>query len=154
MIFTLTTLLTPFCLNISETKRIITFKNGTTCAYEPIFWYFIKNSKMSLTTLLHSAVEILKVTYLSSLWWRGQRSNFTQCRRNVRLCSGISIGLVCFFFRMLDQIVTKLGQNDQLVSGYKCYQQFDLKGHIGATGVEKVIFKVIYHRSIKGHLVS
>ena len=41
---------------------------------------------------------------------------------------------------MLHAILTKLGQNDQWVSGYKSYQQFDLKGHVGVTGVKKVIF--------------
>ena len=41
---------------------------------------------------------------------------------------------------MLYRILTKLGQNDQWVSGYKSYQQFDLKGHVGVTGVKKVIF--------------
>ena len=82
---------------------------------------------------------------------------------------------------MLDRILTKLGQNDQWVSGYKSYQQLDLKGHVGVTGVKKVIFtknvsthlhyvagsrdscilisfvlstKVINHRSIRGHLGS
>ena len=39
---------------------------------------------------------------------------------------------------MLNAISTKLGQNDQWVSGYKRYQQFDLKGHVGVTGVKKV----------------
>ena len=39
---------------------------------------------------------------------------------------------------MLDRISTKLGQNDQWVSNYKSYQQFDLKGHVGVTGVKKV----------------
>ena len=80
---------------------------------------------------------------------------------------------------MLDRILTKVGQNDQWVIGYKSYQQFDLKGHVGVTGVKKVIFtknvsshlyyvagshnscilisivfsiKVINHRSIRGHL--
>ena len=47
---------------------------------------------------------------------------------------------ICFFFHMLHAILTKLGQNDQWVSGYKSYQQFDLKGHVGVTGVKKVIF--------------
>ena len=41
---------------------------------------------------------------------------------------------------MLYQILTKLGQNDQWVTNYKSYQQFDLKGHVGVTGVKKVIF--------------
>ena len=31
-----------------------------------------------------------------------------------------------------------LGQNDQWVNGYKHYQQFDLKGHVGVTGVKTV----------------
>ena len=39
---------------------------------------------------------------------------------------------------MLNQISTKLGQNDQWDSGYKSYQQFDLKVHVGVTGVKKV----------------
>ena len=41
---------------------------------------------------------------------------------------------------MLYWISTKLGQNDQLVSGYKSYALFDLKGHVGVTGVKNVIF--------------
>ena len=45
---------------------------------------------------------------------------------------------ICFFSRMLNWISTKLSQNDQWVSGYKSYQQFDLKGHVGVTGVKKV----------------
>ena len=40
---------------------------------------------------------------------------------------------------MLDRILTKLGQNDQWVGGYKSYQQFDLKGHVGVTGVKNVL---------------
>ena len=39
---------------------------------------------------------------------------------------------------MLNAISTKLSQNDQWVSGYKSYQQFDLKGYVGVTGVKKV----------------
>ena len=46
---------------------------------------------------------------------------------------------ICFFFHMLDRILTKLGQNDQWVGGYKSYQQFDLKGHVGVTGVKNVL---------------
>ena len=41
---------------------------------------------------------------------------------------------------MLYRILTKLGQNDQWLTNYKSYQQFDLKGHVGVTGVKKVIF--------------
>ena len=47
---------------------------------------------------------------------------------------------ICFFFHMLDRISTKLGQNDQWVSGYKSYALFDLKGHVRVTGVKKVVF--------------
>ena len=47
---------------------------------------------------------------------------------------------ICFFFHMLERISTKLGQNDQWVSGYKSYALFDLKGHVRVTGVKKVIF--------------
>ena len=47
---------------------------------------------------------------------------------------------ICFFFHMLERILTKLGQNDQWVSGYKSYALFDLKGHVRVTGVKKVIF--------------
>ena len=47
---------------------------------------------------------------------------------------------ICFFFHMLDWISTKLGQNDQWVSGYKSYALFDLKGHVRVTGGKKVIF--------------
>ena len=39
---------------------------------------------------------------------------------------------------MLHWIFMKLGQKHQLVSSYKSYQQFDLKGHVEVTGVKKV----------------
>ena len=35
-------------------------------------------------------------------------------------------------------MVMKLDQNDKWVSGYKSYQRFDLKGHVGVKGVKKV----------------
>ena len=57
---------------------------------------------------------------------------------------------ICFFFHMLYWISTKLGQNDQWVSGYKNYQQFDLKGHLGVTGVKKVN----HVKNIKTALIS
>ena len=41
---------------------------------------------------------------------------------------------------MLYWILKKLGQKHQWMSGYKIYQQFDLKGHVEVTGVKKVIF--------------
>ena len=46
---------------------------------------------------------------------------------------------ICFFFYKLHRISTKLGQNYQWVNGYKSYQQFDDKGHIGVTGVKNVL---------------
>ena len=45
---------------------------------------------------------------------------------------------ICFFFYKLHRISTKLGQNYQWVKGYKSYQQFDLKGQVGVTGVKNV----------------
>ena len=45
---------------------------------------------------------------------------------------------ICFFFYKLHRISTKLGQNHQWVNGYKSYQQFDLKGQVGVTGVKNV----------------
>ena len=45
---------------------------------------------------------------------------------------------ICFFFYKLHRISTKLGQNHQWVKGYKSYQQFDLKGQVGVTGVKNV----------------
>ena len=91
--------------------------------------------------------KILTVTSLSNLWLKDQRSNFTKCKLNMRLCSDLFTDLVsfffltiCFFFHMLDRISTKLGQNDQWVSGYKSYALFDLKGHVRVTGVKKIIF--------------
>ena len=45
---------------------------------------------------------------------------------------------ICFFFHMLHAILTKLGQNDQWVSGYKSYQtvwpQRSCRGHRGQKG--------------------
>ena len=46
---------------------------------------------------------------------------------------------ICFFFYKLHRISTKLGQNYQWVNGYKSYQQFDDKGHVGVTGVKNVL---------------
>ena len=45
---------------------------------------------------------------------------------------------ICFFFYKLHRISTKLGQNHHGVRGYKSYQQFDLKGQVGVTGVKNV----------------
>ena len=51
---------------------------------------------------------------------------------------------ICFFFHMLDRISTKLGQNDQWVSGYKSYALFDLKGHVRVTGVKRSFLRKMY----------
>ena len=45
----------------------------------------------------------------------------------------------CYSSYMVHRILTKLGQNNQQASGYKSYQQFDPTGHVGVTGVKKVI---------------
>ena len=47
----------------------------------------------------------------------------------------------CYSSYMVHRILTKLGQNNQQASGYKSYQQFDLKGHVGVTEVKKAILK-------------
>ena len=52
-----------------------------------------------------------------------------------------------------------LGQNDNWVSGYKGYQQFDLKGRVGVTGVKKVnhvkkIWKQLIYKNLLCHLVD
>ena len=46
---------------------------------------------------------------------------------------------ICFFFYKLPRILTKLGQNLQLVSSYKSYQQFDPKRYVGITGVKSIL---------------
>ena len=46
---------------------------------------------------------------------------------------------ICFFFYKLPRILTKLGQNLQLVSSYKSYQQFDPKHYVGVTGVKSIL---------------
>ena len=51
---------------------------------------------------------------------------------------------ICFFFYKLHRISTKLGQNYQWVNGYKSYQQFDDKGHVGVTGVKNVFKNCFY----------
>ena len=45
---------------------------------------------------------------------------------------------ICFFFYRLHRISTRLGQNHQWVKGYKSYQQFNVKGQVGVTGVKNV----------------
>ena len=46
---------------------------------------------------------------------------------------------ICFFSYKLPRILTKLGQNLQLVSSYKSYQQFDPKRYVGVTGVKSIL---------------
>ena len=46
---------------------------------------------------------------------------------------------ICFFFYKRHRISTKLGQNLQLVSGYKSYQQFDPNRYVGVTGVKSIL---------------
>ena len=68
--------------------------------------------------------------------------NFTRALRKGAVSSGTFVLApfltICFFFYKLHRISTKLGQNHQWVKGYKSYQQFDLKGQVGVTGVTNV----------------
>ena len=84
---------------------------------------------------------------------RGQKCEFLQLKRlnkktnrfNFFLSSSSSFFLtICFFFHMLDRILTKLGQNDQWVSGYKSYALFDLKGHVRVTGVKRSFLRKMH----------
>ena len=93
------------------------------------FMYFIH---------LHHICGINRETGVS----QGSRSQSRQDTPSVTaaMSSSSFFLTICFFFHMLDRISTKLGQNDQWVSGYKSYALFDLKGHVRVTGVKKVIF--------------
>ena len=68
---------------------------------------------------------------LSTVWpqrsWTGHRGQKGQFKGK------------CYSSYMVHRILTKLGQNNQQASGYKSYQQFDPKGHVGVTGFKKVI---------------
>ena len=69
--------------------------------------------------------------------------NFTCALRKGAVSSGIfaltRFLTICFFFYQLPRILTKLGQNLQLVSSYKSYQQFDPKRYVGVTGVKSIL---------------
>ena len=57
-------------LNILENKSAKYLENSAKCAYKPIFSYSIKNSilqKMSLTTFLHSADDLLSFLCLYTI---------------------------------------------------------------------------------------
>ena len=60
---------------------------------------------------------------------------------------------ICFFFYKLHRISTKLGQNVQLVSGYKSYQQFGPKRYIGATGVKNVNKFCLYGKCYSSNMI-
>ena len=60
---------------------------------------------------------------------------------------------ICFFFYKLYRISTKLGQNHQWVKGYKSYQQFDLKGQIGVTGVKYVKKSFFYGKCYSSYML-
>ena len=49
--------------------------------------------------------KILAVTSLSKLWLNGQRSNFTKCKLNMRLCSDLFTDLVAFLVVFTCQVV-------------------------------------------------
>ena len=116
---------------------------------------FKKYCYRPVSSILHTMIIIAKTmhqikTCTLSIPW-GQRSilghfgvlkkpaaGSMSSRWHSRMSSFFFLLTICFFSRMLNWISTKLGQNDQWVSGYKSYQQFDLKGHVGVTGVKKV----------------
>ena len=60
---------------------------------------------------------------------------------------------ICFFFYKLHRISTKLGQNHQWVKSYKSYQQFDLKGQIGVTGVKNVKKSCFYGKCYSSYML-
>ena len=60
---------------------------------------------------------------------------------------------ICFFFDTLHWISTKLGQNHQWVKGYKSYQQFDLKGQVGVTGVTNVKKFCFYKKCYSSYML-
>ena len=60
---------------------------------------------------------------------------------------------ICFFFYKLHRISTKLSQNHQWVKGYKSYQQFDLKGQIGVTGVKNVKKSCFYGKCYSSYML-
>ena len=60
---------------------------------------------------------------------------------------------ICFFFYKLHRISTKLGQNHQWVKGYKSYQQFDLKGQVGVTGVKNVKKLCFYEKCYSSYML-
>ena len=60
---------------------------------------------------------------------------------------------ICFFFYKLHRISTRLGQNHQWVKGYKGYQQFDLKGQVGVTGVKNVKKLFFYGKCYSSYML-
>ena len=60
---------------------------------------------------------------------------------------------ICFFFYKLHRISTKLGQNHQWVKGYKSYQQIDLKGQVGVTGVTNVKKFCFYGKCFSSYML-
>ena len=93
--------------------------------------------------------KILTVTSLSNLWLKGQRSNFTKCKLNMRLCSDLFTDLVSsssvntsksYISDMTWPILTRLGHKYRLTIPFMWHDQIRVKGHVGVTGVKKVIF--------------
>ena len=112
-------------------KLLLLLQNTWCYLYVTQCIYVAHKYALTWDSLLHSMGQgqITSSGRVRHLWWQ-------MCL--VLLSSFFFLLTICFFSRMLNWISTKLGQNDQWVSGYKSYQQFDLKGHVGVTGVKKV----------------
>ena len=82
-----------------------------------------------------------------NLWLKGQRSNFTKCKLNMRLCSDLFTDLVSssvntsltYISDITWPILTRLGHKYRLTTPFMSHNQIRVKGHIGG------------HRGQKGH---
>ena len=111
----------------------------------------------SLTIILKHMHELETPTYvvgskinLGSLGILQMRAGFVSFQRHTVLVLLSFFLTICIFFHMLDRISTKLGQNDQWVSGYKSYALFDLKGHVRVTRGQKGHF---YGKCISSYML-
>ena len=130
-------------------KMLLLLQNTWCYLYVTQCIYVAHKYALTWDSLLHSMgqgqLEITSSGRVSHLWWQMCLVKLGGMPPNLLLSCDFFLSFfflltICFFFHMLHAILTKLGQNDQWVSGYKSYQQFDLKGHVGVTGVKKVIF--------------
>ena len=131
-------------------KMLLLLQNTWCYLYVTQCIYVAHKYALTWDSLLHSMGQgqITSSGRVRHLWWQmclvlklgGFRLTYFFLAISFFLLLLLLLLTICFFFHMLYQILTKLGQNDQWVTNYKSYQQFDLKGHVGVTGVKKVIF--------------